>query len=881
MTITVNGQSGHCYTDDARPVLLLSKPGQVHADCLTVEVHDAEGQCIWESGRIPFSPQVPLTGILLKPKTAYTITAGLYTGKELSDSAALTLETGFLGTAWEAGWIEPQQDPGIREEEIPFHELFRPNPAFFGGQGRLRPCREIRKTFSLAEVPASSRLYVSAHGIYSLIVNGKTVSDRQFAPETSSYQERLYYQVYDPSDLLTQGENEISLTLADGWWIGRIGISGDSCQYGDHLGCIMQLDAAYPSGTSQVLGSDASFQGRRSRIDYADLFIGQGTDFAREEEPWSPCTAVDYPTTNLIAQPIAPVVEYDRLPAELILNAAGELIADFGRVIAGVADISVTCEPGREVTLDFCEVLDEQGNYLRNILGRNKDQRDTFTCGEGTTQFSPEFTYHGFRYMRISGVKPEEITNLSARAFGTDLTSRGMFHCSDERLNRLQENIRSSMRANFFSVPTDCPQREKAGWTGDVAAFASTGCFNYHIDGFLRGWLENMKVEQLEDGGIPVVIPNYPMQEKHQKGNGGSTSSAWSDACVLVPWELYRQYGDLEILASTLPMMDRWVEYSIRQCSERPEDFAGRPLAEQHWNGFLMNTGFHFGDWFIPSFQRTGKNPFEASAATKDVTASCYHAIVLARYAEILRLLNADDPRIKSVEDRLEQVREAVLACYVAQDGKVTGDLQGLYVVLLHAGIVHGELRQKVVDNLVRLVRENGTRLDTGFVSTPLLLGTLADNGELDLAFELLFQTEAPSWLYMVEKGATSIWENWEAIRPDGSRMASSFNHFALGSVGDFLYRYIAGIQIEEAGYRKILFSPIIDCGLSSAEAGLETAYGYVSCSWRWEGDTCSVAVTVPQDCGGTLRLFGRDEPIPSGTHLYRFSRDGINLLKE
>ncbi len=875
MRITVHGQSSHCLTDEAHPVFFLYKEAKISVDHLVVEVYDEDGARFWKSGHLPFSGQIVYDGIPLAPKRSYTVTVDLFNSSGLTDQGTFTLETGFMGSEWLASWIEPEQKKGVKEKEIRFHELFAPNPEFFGGHERLRPCQEVVKTFSLDSKPLSSRLYVSAHGIYSLTVNGKKISPRLFAPETSAYRDILYYQSYELNGILQSGENTLSIILADGWWIGRIGISGDSCQYGDTLAVIAQLEMQMPSGELLMIASDESFQGRRSSIDYADLFMGQRTDFLYEPGELRSCRLLNVEAENLIAQSIPPVIEYERLEADIAINRKWELIADFKKVIAGIPDIEVRSAAGTEVILDFCEVLDESGTFLRNILGRNKDQQDSFICGNGNTRFSPEFTYHGFRYMRITGITPDDIIGLSARVLGTDLEVRGTFSCSDELLNRLQENIRNSARSNFFSVPTDCPQREKAGWTGDMVAFAPTGCFNFHLDAFLTGWLENMKAEQKEDGGIPVVIPNYPMQDAHQKSTGGSTSAVWSDAAVFIPWQLYISYGDKEVLRRCMPMMEKWVNYTISQCAEIPEDIEQRSESEQRWNEYLMNTGFHFGDWFIPSFQRENRNPFEAAALTKDVVAGSYHALMLETFLKILRATGDDGHRIRTIHERLRHVRKAVSECYVSPDGRVQGDLQGLYVILLACGILTGKKKQHALERLINLIRENGTHLDTGFVSTPLLLGTLADNGEGELAMELLMTKTAPSWLYMVEQGATSIWENWEAIRPDGSAMPSSFNHYALGSVGDFLYSYIGGIRVGEAGYRKILFSPLITCGLESVQVEVESAWGIISCSYQVLDGTCTLSLNVPEGCEAALKLSGYETDLSSGEHHFTITSDG------
>ena len=435
------------------------------------------------------------------------------------------------------------------------------------------------------------------------------------------------------------------------------------------------------------------FVSRRSRIDYADLFIGQRTDFSRQEGGWENCSAVDYETAVLTAQPLEPVEIYGGIAPLWLSSPAGELLADFGFCMAGVVDIEVECEAGREVTLDFCEILDNSGNFLRNILGRNKDQRDVFITAEGRTRFEPRFTYHGFRFVRVTGLKRGEIVELKARPMGTRVVERGLFTCSDERLNILQQNIKNSARANMFYVPTDCPQREKAGWTGDLIAFAPTGCFNYHIDGFISAWLENMRAEQFESGEIPVVIPDYPMQEKMQSAMGGSSSSVWSDASILIPWQIYQSYGDLRILQENVDMMRRWLTFVEEQCRLEPPGKENRSSQELFWNDYLFTKGYHFGDWFIPSFVRREGGVFEATAATRDVTGSCAHAIALDTYIRVLNELDkhgtarkSNKQEIEKKQRRLAKVRKAILECYIDDNGRVRGDLQGLYVIVLKSG---------------------------------------------------------------------------------------------------------------------------------------------------------------------------------------------------
>ncbi len=449
---------------------------------------------------------------------------------------------------------------------------------------------------------------------------------------------RLYYQTYDVTALLRAGENEVITTLADGWWIGRIGLSGDSCQYGDRLGFLMQLEWTETGGEARTLCSDASFQSRRSYIDYADLFIGERHDYSASPEPWGPVTVADYATANLVAQPTAPVVEWERLDALKVFESpAGELIADFGVCLAGVVEITVRAPQGTEVVLDFSEVLDEAGNFYRNIMGRNKDQRDVFVCGGGETIFRPRFTYHGFRYVRIAGVKREQVVSVRACALGTELASTGHFSCSDERLNVLQRNIRQSERSNMFSVPTDCPQREKMGWTGDIMVFAKTGCFNYDLHNFLAGWLGNVRAEQCEDGEVPNVVPTYPAQDRMERAmKGYNTSAAWGDACVLVPHDLYRCYGDRRVLRDNLAMMERWLDFIAKAAAQEPEGFEQLTPAQQARNQYLWNKGQHFGDWLTPSFAGSHEGVMAGMAATREVVASCQYAITVRAFVAVL-----------------------------------------------------------------------------------------------------------------------------------------------------------------------------------------------------------------------------------------------------
>lgn len=861
-------------TDNPTPVFHFAvdtaSPGkQISAYRIKVTM---EGRRVWDSGKCPYKNDnyVVYEGEPLEPKSVCEATLQLWDERdEKQEAVRQTFETGFLGTGWEAGWIEPAQENAEEEKQLSFTQLLIPNPEFWGGEARLKPVRQLRRSVFLEKKVKRARIYASAHGIYNLCLNARRLSVRRLAPENSAYGKALYYQTYDVTGELVQGENVIGVCLADGWWIGRLGLSGDSCNYGNRLGFIMQLEIAYTDGSREVICSDERFRSSESFIRYSDLYIGEKQDLSvrddswmragYDDSAWDVCSRADYDRSCLTAQPLDPVCVTDIRDAVRIFETPKkELVLDFGQVTAGVLHITLRAKEGDIITFEHGEILDRDGNYINNILGRNKDQKDVLVCAEGEQVFEPQFTYHGFRYVRVSGLKKSQIVAAKAYVMGSPVEPAGQFRCSDERLNRLQRNICRSTAANMFSVPTDCPQREKLGWTGDIQVFAKTGCFNYDLRNFLSAWLMNMRAEQTADGEIPVVVPNPPKQEQTQRlmSGGSNSSAAWGDACVLVPWYLYECYGDRRVLLDNLSMMERWLDYIRESCTLKPEGYGNFTEEQKARNPYLWTKQYHFGDWLIPSLRALPDGVKRGTAETAQVVGSAFYAVTVSHYIRVLRALGMNE-KADLQEALLEKIRRAVREEFVAADGTVNGSsLQGLYVIVLKAGIVEGELRQKVARRLVTLIHENGDCLDTGFVSVPYLLDVLTDNGYRELAYRLLFQTKPPSWLYMVEMGATTVWENWLAIAPDGTPTESSYNHYAFGCVGDWIYRHIGGIRRLEPGYRRILFAPDAGCGLTESSCSVNTPYGAAALSWRLEeGGTVLAAGRVPVGTTAELRI--------------------------
>lgn len=889
--LDVEGRSWPLGIDCVRPMFHYTAVGGQNGKSVSAcQVVVKSGRKVfWDSGKRPVLefPYIAYEGEWLLPKTEYWVSMRLWDEQDVPGEfcAEVMFETGLMEEGFAADWMEPVQEDAIEEADIPYFFAFKSLPGHFGGDVRCRPAQNLRKIFTLSKKVERARVYMSAHGVYELFLNGKKVSDCFLAPEISAYQKMLYYQTYDVTKYLKFEENVLAVTVADGWWIGRIGLLGASCQYGNRLGIILQLEITYEDGGKDVICSDGSFECRESEIRYSDLYIGEKCDKTMETQIWRSCLPVNYSKENLVAQPTDGIVEYERLaPERWLVTPTGELVVDFGQVLAGVIHIAVNARKKQEIVFEYSETLDENGNFFRNIIGRNKDQKDVLICKEGKNDWQPRFTYHGFRYVKITGIDKEHVEWLEAICYGSKLERTGYFACSDERLNRLQSCILWSQQTNMISIPTDCPQREKMGWTGDIQIFTKTGAFNFDLRSFLNAWLANLRMEQKVDGAVPVVVPNFPKQEwmQRQIGEGSINSSGWSDACVLVPWYLYQCYGDIEVLRENLHCMQCYLEYVRSEAakdSETREMFEKQVETREVWqsrNPYLWNAGYHYGDWLIPSLQRLPDGINQGREKTRAVVGSCWYAVIVETYLHVCQALNRDgicdlEQEIEDATRLLERIRDAIREEYVEEDGTVdSSDLQGVYVMVLRAGAVRGGLRKKVVSKLVSIIHADGDCLNTGFSSVGFLLDVLAQNGEKQLAYKLLYQTKNPSWLYMVENGATTIWENWEAVRPDGSVMECSLNHYAYGCVGDWIYRTIGGIRAEGSGYKEIIFEPDPECGVTSCQCALETPFGRAACHWKMEDGKMHVSLEVP--VGSTGELWVRGEKVQMGAGKWQYT---------
>jgi alpha-L-rhamnosidase len=666
----------------------------------------------------------------------------------------------------------------------------------------------------------------------------------------------LFYQTYDATALVESGKNAIGVILADGWCCGHIGMSGSSCQYGDTHALLLQMEIEYADGSKDIVTSDEGFKFSDSGpYVYSDLFIGERYD-ARNEMPnfskaeldtksWKSVHFANESMDCLHAFYGEPVRRVKEIPAtEVIITPKGEIVIDFGQNIAGRVKMRVRGERGMEVTLEHSEMLDDKGNFLINIVGINKNQKDVYVMkGEGEEIYEPAFTYHGFRYVRLTGFqsKPDK-SDFTAVVIASDLANTGSFSTSNKDINQLQSNIYWSQLGNLVSIPTDCPQREKAGWTGDIQVYAPTAAFNQDVYSFLKRWLQSLRADQYEDGNVPFLSPFIKSYKDDVAAMFKMISAAgWSDACVIVPFDLYKRYGDDSILRENYDTMKKYMS------------FVNRKIISGEW--FKQ---FHYGDWMIPSITTGLMSSMKGARLTKEFVATAYYARTTDLMSQIATILGKDTD-VESYNKSNAEIKAAFKQKYIdtAVNGKFSVDYQGMYILALQFDLIPEEIKPKFISRLGELIKSNDYRLDTGFLSVPFIMDVLVDNGLEDLAQKLIFQDKCPSWLYEVKCGATTMWESWGSIAPDGKRRNLSYNHYAFGCVGDWMYRRIAGIQPLEVGYRKIQFSPLFNLGFTSASAEYASVYGKIVSKWRTEHNALKVEVEVPCNTTGIVKLDG------------------------
>ena len=727
----------------------------------------------------------------------------------------------------------------------------------------------LRKEFALDPghgAVAAATLFVTAHGVVEPTLNGTPVSDEVLTPGWTSYEWRLRYRSYDVLALVSD-TSVLGLALGNGWFRGRLGWSGKGAFYGSELAGLAELHLEFEDGHRQVVGTDATWQAGPSATVANDLYDGQTIDARLDSsdwtlpgaalEGWSGVHVVTHDAARLEPYVGPPVRRQEVVtPVKVWTSPAGATLVDFGQNLVGWLRFTVQGDAGAEITVRHAEVLEHDELGTRPL--RTAEATDRFILSGGVDTFEPTKTFHGFRYAEVSGWPGELATDsIEAVVVHSELDRTGTFECSDELLNQLHRNVVWGLKGNFLDVPTDCPQRdERLGWTGDIAAFAPTAAYLFDVSGFLSNWLVDVDLEQSHaEGMVPFVVPDVlKYMEIPADFPDPDSTAIWSDAAVWVPWALWEAYGDRESLARQYPAMTAHTRRVEGLLSDTD----------------LWDKGFQFGDWLDP--QAPPDNPIKAKADNGVVATACYYRTLRQVQAAADVLGKPDEAGYFSA--LAERVRSAFQKHYVSEGGRVLSDCATVYALAIEFGLLDGADRQSAGDRLAELVRQNGFRVSTGFAGTPFVTDALTSTGHLDDAYNLLLERECPSWLYPVTMGATTVWERWDSMLPDGtinSGEMTSFNHYALGAVADWMHRTIGGIAALSPGYDRVLVAPRPGGGLTWANAALETRHGTVATHWSLDDDgRLSLRVTIPEGVEAQVQLpDGTEEIIGAGEHAF------------
>lgn len=726
-----------------------------------------------------------------------------------------------------------RDDDWIARPVSPIGNAYRQEPG---------PVPLLRRSFDIAGDIAQARLHVTALGVLECWINGKRVGQDLFEPGWTAYEKRLLFATYDVKDLLQDGENVLAGAVGDGWWRGNLTWMSRRAVYGGTTALMAQLEITFADGTSQTIATDEAWRGSTGELLSADFY--DGCRLACEHEPvgwrepgfdqrgWERVTVLNLPS-GLEQRRMPAVRVVDRYPVSARRDDAGRLMVDCGQNLTGFLRLIGMCESASTITVRHAEVLESDGSLQVQAL-RTAKATDTYHVGPGRFELEPSFTYHGFRHAQLQLPDGAVIEGIEVCVVASDLPEVGQFACSDDRVNKLSSNIRWSQRGNFLAIPTDCPQRdERLGWTGDIQVFAPTACLQFDSRAFLESWLVDLEHEQAPDGRVPSTVPNVIGGHEYEYGGIG-----WADAATLVPCALYQAYGSTAVLERQFESMRRWVDWAASRLDE-----------SKVWLG-----DFHLGDWLDP-----GAPPDRPEEATtdRDFIASAYLAFSAAKLAETSQLLG------KSACHRHYRWLSAEVAAATWRHWRDTArKTQAGCAIAIMFGIVPADERMQLGEELAGLVERNSGRIATGFLGTPLVLPALTLTDQHGAAMQVLLNVEAPGWLYQVLNGATTVWERWDAILPDGSinrgsmaiedaECMTSFNHYAYGAVGAWLYETLAGIAPDQPGYALIRFAPRPGHEIAHARATIMTPFGEAAISWEREAESWLADVIIPPGAQG------------------------------
>lgn len=800
---------------------------------------------VWDSGVVPSRKQsiILYRGKPLVSRSIYTWEVLVWSNLDKQASAKSSFETGLLEAAdWTATWVE---------------STIKRNPTQLFTYGIENPAIIFSKRFVIKKSIKKARLYATAYGIYKVKINNNMPDEREFAPEYTPYDKILNYQCYDVGSMLVDGENTMTFLVGDGWYFCEQ-TAPITSRVHEAQAVIFQLDVEYADNTKDIIISDGSETCAKSKILFSDLFMGELQDLTAAEQKHEKVITKDYDLSILRAQPLPPVGVAEMIPAvRTFISPKGENIVDFGQVISGRARIKIHEPKGRTISFEYTEVLDKDDNYFSAMTAK---QKDILITDGNPIVYEAQFTFHGFRYIRVTGMEKVDAGDFTAVLLTTKKENTSTFVCSDENINRLYKNIRYSQQNNMMSIPTDCPSREKAGWTGDILIYAKTAIINEEMTPFLSSWLEGLMADQNEEGVVPVISPYAKIYDlearkiaKAHGDEGIAGIAGWGDAIVWVPYQMYKSTGNTLILGKCYESMKKWCDYIIRTAEEK----RGGSLPYEI-DRYLWNTGFHFGEWLVPG--RTGEG-FDVCKETASYTAPFFGYQTIKYLSEIALILDKPE-EARYYQDIAHKMHDAIEKGIFDTDS-MPKDYMGAYVLAFAFDLVGENHHVEFRERLIRLVEANDRRLGTGFLATPFLLDSLEKIGRKDLAKAILWQTEQPSWLNAIRRGATTIWENWIAYDEDNNPLKTSFDHYAFGCVDDWLFRRIGGIDSKGIGFSEIVIAPATDMGFSWCKRTFISEAGEISVDWTKD----ELKVRIPPNTTATVHW--RNQIIEIGSGYY------------